>query len=70
MGKKVFSWSPIRKLMKDNGAEVVARNAVEALIKHLESCAGQISSQALALAKQAGRKKITQKDMKLAMDMI
>lgn len=32
MGKKVFAWSPIRSLMKNNGAEMVASDAVDALI--------------------------------------
>jgi hypothetical protein len=35
MAKKVFAWSPVRKLMKDNGAEMVAREAVDALIDYL-----------------------------------
>ena len=37
MAKKVFAWSPIRKLMKDNGAEMVARDAVDALIELVEN---------------------------------
>ncbi len=28
MAKKVFAWSPVRKLMKDNGAEMVARDVL------------------------------------------
>ena len=39
MSKKVFAWSPVRKLMKDNGAEMVAREAVDALVDYLEKVA-------------------------------
>ena len=70
MAKKAFAWSPLRELMKNNGAEIVARNAVEELISYLEEVAAQISSKALELAKHSGRKKITDNDMKIAMDMI
>ncbi len=30
--KRSFAWSPLRKLMKRSGAQMVARNAVDALI--------------------------------------
>lgn len=70
MKKKAFAWSPVRKLMKDSGAEIAARNAVDELISYLEEVGAQITSKALELAKHSGRKKVTQKDMKLAMDMI
>ena len=70
MAKKVFTWSPIRELMKDNGAEMVARKAVEDLIRYLEETTSQITSKALELAKHSGRKKVTANDMKIAMDMI
>ena len=70
MAKKAFSWSPIRELMKNNGAEIAARNAVEDLISYLEEISSQISSKALELAKHSGRKKVTANDMKIAMDMI
>jgi len=70
MTKKAFAWSPLRELMKNNGAEIVARNTVEELISYLEEVVAQISSKALELAKHSGRKKITDNDMKIAMDMI
>ncbi len=56
--------------MKNNGAELVAKNAVDELIKYLEEVGKQISSKAQELAKHSGRKKITQNDMKIAMDLI
>ena len=70
MGKKVFAWSPIRKLMKDNGAEMVAREAVTALIDYLEKLAKGITDKALEMTRHAGRKKLTLQDMDLAMKLI
>jgi len=70
MTKKPFAWSPIRELMKRNGAEMVARSAVDELIDYLEEIGNQISSAALELAKHAGRKKVTEEDMKIAMKLI
>ena len=69
MAKKVFAWSPIRKLMKDNGAEMVARDAVDALISYLESVAKKVTNKALEMTRHAGRKKLTVGDMALAMTL-
>lgn len=69
MGKKIFAWSPIRKLMKDNGAEMVARDAVDALIDYLEKTAKTITNKALEMTRHAGRKKLTLQDMDLAMKL-
>ncbi len=52
-----FAWSPIRKLMKDNGAEMVARDAVDALIDYLEKEARNVTNKALEMTRHAGRKK-------------
>ncbi len=70
MAKKVFAWSPVRKLMKDNGAEMVAREAVDALIDYLEKVARGVTNKALEMPCHAGRKKLTQNDMNLAMKLI
>ncbi|TFG07700.1 MAG: histone [Promethearchaeota archaeon] len=70
MAKKVFAWSPIRKLMKDNGAEMVARDAVDALIDYLEKLAKNVTNKALEMTRHAGRKKLTLEDMSLAMDLM
>ncbi|MFX1384139.1 MAG: histone [Promethearchaeota archaeon] len=70
MAKKVFAWSPVRKLMKDNGAEMVARNAVDALIDYLEKLAKGVTSKALEMTRHANRKKLTIADMDLAMKLI
>ncbi len=70
MAKKVFAWSPIRKLMKDNGAEMVARDAVDALISYLEGVAKNVTNKALEMTRHAGRKKLTIEDMDLAMKLM
>lgn len=66
MAKKVFAWSPIRSLMKKNGAEMVAREAVDELIYYLEKLAKYNIRKALELSRHSGRKKITAADMDLA----
>ena len=70
MAKKVFAWSPVRKLMKDNGAEMVARDAVDALIDYLEKLAKVMTNKALEMTRHAGRKKLTLNDMDLAMKIL
>lgn len=66
MAKKVFAWSPIRSLMKNNGAEMVAKDAVDALIGYLEKLAKTVTNKALEFCRHAGRKKLTISDMNLA----
>jgi len=70
MAKKVFAWSPIRKLMKDNGAEMVARDAVDALIEYLEHVAQLVTEMSLEMTRHADRKKLTSEDMNLAIDLL
>ena len=65
-----FAWSPVRKLMKDNGAEMVARDAVDALIDYLEKLARGMTNKALEMTRHAGRKKLTVGDMDLAMKIL
>jgi len=69
MAKKIFAWSPVRKLMKDNGAEMVAREAVDALIDYLEKTARTITNKALEMTRHATRKKLTLNDMNIAMKL-
>ena len=64
--KRSFAWSPLRKLMKRAGANIVARNAVDLLITDLEDVATKLTKKALGFAKHAKRKKITKEDMSLA----
>ncbi len=64
--KRSFAWSPLRKLMKKSGANIVARNAVDLLISDLETVSIKLTKKALGFAHHAKRKKITKEDMALA----
>jgi len=64
--KHTFAWSPIRRLMKQQGASIVARDAVDLLIDHLEKTARQLTEQAKQFTMHANRKKITKNDLLLA----
>ncbi|MBD3195814.1 MAG: hypothetical protein GF317_12205 [Candidatus Lokiarchaeota archaeon] len=64
--KHSFAWSPIRRLMKQQGASIVARDAVDLLIDHLEKTARSLTEQAKQFTMHAGRKKITKQDLLLA----
>jgi histone H3/H4 len=64
--KRHFAWSPVRKLMRKAGAQIVARDAVELLITDLEGTAKTLTKKALGFAKHAKRKKISKDDMDLA----
>ena len=68
--KRVFASSPLRALMKNVGAEIVARAAVEVSLYYLEERAKELTDVALRLAKHSKRKKITADDMKLAIRMV
>ncbi|MHA1805462.1 MAG: histone [Promethearchaeota archaeon] len=61
-----ISWSPIRRLMKHNGAIIVARDAVDELIDWLTRSAEKITKNALSLTKHSKRKKVTRDDIILA----
>ena len=61
-----ISWSPIRRLMKHNGAIIVARDAVDELVDWMSSSAVTITKSALTLTKHGKRKKITRDDILLA----
>ncbi|KKM20109.1 hypothetical protein LCGC14_1648880 [marine sediment metagenome] len=49
---RLFQWSPIRKLMKDCGADMVTRDAVDSLIYYLERLIKNVIRQALMISKQ------------------
>jgi len=61
-----ISWSPIRRLMKHNGALIVARDAVDELVNWMGTSAEKITKVALTLTKHSKRKKITRNDILLA----
>ena len=65
-----IAWSPIRRLMKMNGAEIAARTAVSKLIRHLESQVADITELALKLTLHAKRKKISDNDIILAIKYV
>jgi histone H3/H4 len=67
MGKKTFAWSPIRRLMKEGGAELVARDAVDTLIDYLEKIVIHKTKLAMEISRNANRKKITKGDMERAL---
>jgi len=66
MAGEYISWSPIRRLMKHNGAEIVARDAVDELVNFLEKSAEKLTKTSLRLTKHANRKKVTRDDILLA----
>ncbi len=67
MSKKAqFARSPVREMMRKSGAQVVAQDAVELLIDHIEQAAKQLTKQALMYAAHAKRKKVTRDDILLA----
>ena len=61
-----ISWSPIRRLMKHNGALIVARDAVDELVSWMGKSAEKLTKSALVLTQHAKRKKITRGDILLA----
>ena len=61
-----ISWSPIRRLMKHNGALIVARDAVDELVSWMSKSSIKITKNALTLTKHGKRKKITRGDILLA----
>jgi len=56
--------------MKDIGAEMLARDPVDALIDYLEKLAKGMTNKALEMTRHAGRKKLTLGDMDLAMKIL
>ncbi len=59
--KRSFAWSPLRKLMKKSGANIVTRNAVDLLISDLKSVPQKLTQKALNFAKHAKRRKSPRK---------
>ena len=64
--KRYFAWSPLRAVMADAGAKIVARDAIKHLIEWLQDEAVRISKRGYVLAKHSNRKKITKDDITLA----
>ncbi|MCS7098551.1 MAG: histone family protein [Candidatus Methanomethyliaceae archaeon] len=61
-----IAFSAVDRIMRKAGAERVSEDGVEALRDVIETLALEISREAIALAKHAGRKTVNAEDVKLA----
>ena len=64
--KKYIAKAPIRRLMKDEGAKLVAEAAVDLLITKLEKTATDVTKAAIKLVKADKRKRLTAPDIQMA----
>ena len=58
--------APIERIMRNTGVERVSEDAVVALANILKDRAEELTEDAIALAKHAGRKTVTADDINLA----
>ncbi|MFX1483476.1 MAG: histone [Promethearchaeota archaeon] len=65
---RIIPVAPIDRLIREAGAGRVSDKGAEELAKILEEIGKLISKRAFALTEHAGRKTITDKDIKLAYD--
>ncbi len=63
---KALTLSPLERILKKAGAERVSKEAVEAFADVLEDYVTRLSMEANILAKHAGRKTITDDDIRMA----
>ena len=61
--------APIERLMREAGAERVSADAKEALAVASEEYIRKIAGEALKFAKNAGRKTVLGKDVRMAVDL-
>lgn len=65
-GAAYIAKAPIRRLMKAEGAVLVAAEALDKLIGYLEKAAADVTKEAIKLTKAAKRKRITALDIRNA----
>jgi len=58
--------APIRRLMKKEGADLVAAEALDKLISYLESAAADATKAAISVCKADKRKRVTAADIRNA----
>ncbi len=58
--------APIRRLMKRQGADLVAAEALDRLIEYLENVAAETTEAAIDVTEADKRKRITEKDIRKA----
>jgi len=58
--------APIRRLMKKEGADLVAAEALDKLIGYLESSAANATKEAIKVCKADKRKRVTAADIRAA----
>lgn len=61
-----FTLTPIEKILKENGAPRVSKEAVELFANELETLALEIARDATELSKHGQRKTISKEDVKMA----
>ena len=67
--KKALAWSPIRALMKSVGAQIVARDAVDLVVKWASEKITAITTKAMRLTTHSKRTTISKDDIELALKM-
>jgi histone H3/H4 len=67
--KTRLALAPVRELMKDAGADLVAKDAIMAVVSYLEDTIKKVSKNALELVKLSKRKKVTGADIAKAFTM-
>ena len=65
-GEGYIAKAPIRRLMKKEGAELVAAEALDKLIDFLEKAAADATKEAIKVCKADKRKRVTASDIRNA----
>ena len=65
-GDSYIAKAPIRRLMKKEGADLVAADALDKLIGYLESTASDATKEAIKITKADKRKRVTAADIRKA----